>query len=255
MKAQTAEERVPQGVVTIPDHPLIYLNVPKAACTTIKNLLYFMQFGQYDAAPLDIHSSTELVRSRTNTPEVHATIRKHMGPGRFVFTFVREPGRRAYSCFVEKVLYQKHRSFPHVRSLLTRRYGFDLPSDPEEIGDLDADRVVGGFKSFLRFVRDNVNDRTHMKKDAHWMPQSFIVRNYLREFIPDLIGRVETFEQDFAYVLTHYRGAHIPSMETKFNEGPKPPHRFETVADYEVRGLLSDIYGADYHQFGYDDNA
>lgn len=240
-----------QGVVTVKDHPLIYLNVPKAACTTIKNLLYYMQFGVYDEAPLDIHASTQLLRSRGGTPEVHAAIRRHMEHKHLVFTFVREPGRRAYSCFVEKVLYQKHRSFPQARELLERRYDFDLPSDPDAVMSLSSERVAEGFLKFLLFVRDNANGATPLKKDAHWMPQSYILNRYLQQFLPDFIGRVESFEQDFSYVLRHYHGQHVASPSVKFNEGPTPPHRFDAVVDDRTRSLLCDIYGKDYHLFGY----
>jgi hypothetical protein len=244
-----------QGVVTVTDHPLIYLNMPKAACTTIKNLLYYMQFGRYHEAPLDIHASDALLRSRTDTPEVHRAIHGHMASPHFVFTFVREPGRRAYSCFIEKVLYQKHRSFPHVRAMLQRRYGFDLPSEPEAVDGLSAEQVADGFIRFLRFVNDNVHDRTKMKKDAHWLPQSHIVRRYQQQFVPDLVGRVESFDRDFSHVLQHYRGPHVPPLDIKFNEGPKPPHRFEAVATDQSRALLNEIYGTDYHLFGYSVNA
>lgn len=245
------EPKYLQGVVTTTDYPLVYLNVPKAACTSVKNLLYYMQFGRYSEAPLDIHASTELLRSRGGGPEVHAAIRRHMAHRHLVFTFVREPGRRAYSCFVEKVLHQKHRSFPQVRALIERRYGFDLPSQPDDIAQLSAERVANGFAQFLRFVRDNATDRTEMKKDAHWMPQSYIIKRYLQQFLPDFIGRVETFGRDFGYVLQHYTGPHVPDAGAKFNEGPTPPHRFEAVVDAETRALLTDIYGADYELFGY----
>jgi hypothetical protein len=240
-----------QGVVTTTDYPLVYLNVPKAACTTVKNLLYFMQFGRYSEAPLDIHASTELLRSRGGGPEVHAAIGRHMSQRHLVFTFVREPGRRAYSCFVEKVLHQKHRSFPHVRSLLERRYAFDLPGDADGIAGLPADRVADGFVKFLRFVRDNAADKTEIQKDAHWMPQSYIIKRYLQQFLPDFIGRVETFGRDFSYVLQHYTGPHVPDAGAKFNEGPTPPHRFEAVVDQVTCALLTEIYGGDYEHFGY----
>jgi len=140
---------------------------------------------------------------------------------------------------------------PQVRQLLERRYAFDLPSEPEEIAGLSAERVANGFAQFLRFVRDNAAERTEMKKDAHWMPQSYILKRYLQQFLPDFIGRVETFGRDFAYVLQHYTGPHVPDAAAKFNEGPTPPHRFEAVADAEARTLLVDIYGADYELFGY----
>ncbi len=240
-----------QGVVTIRDHPLIYLNVPKAACTTIKNLLYYMQFGHYDEAPLDIHASSKLMRSRGAKPEVHATIRNHMCSKHLVFTFVREPGRRAYSCFVEKVLYQKHRSFPHVRELLERRYDFDLPSDPAVVAGLGVERIADGFTKFLRFVRDNEGGNSELKKDAHWLPQSYILKRYLQQFLPDFVGRVESFDRDFSYVMQHYTGTYLPALSVKFNEGPRAPHPFEAIAIDDVRTLLGEIYGDDCYLFGY----
>src|SRR5688572_12325279 len=43
------------GVIVCRNLPLIYLTIPKCACTTIKNLLYRLETGEVFAQPLAIH--------------------------------------------------------------------------------------------------------------------------------------------------------------------------------------------------------
>src|SRR5437762_833738 len=89
--------RVPQGALTLSNVPLIYLNMPKAACTTIKNQFFFMEHGRYVDEPLDIHSHDDLLYSRERTPERLQLFRSKLKQRHLVFTFVRHPGKRAYS--------------------------------------------------------------------------------------------------------------------------------------------------------------
>jgi len=80
-------------------HALAYLTLPKSACTTIKNILYFLDNGEYYRDPVSIHGDG-IALLKWNSPiriNIEAAIRNR----KVVFTFVREPFSRAYSAFNE----------------------------------------------------------------------------------------------------------------------------------------------------------
>lgn len=241
---------LPAGAFTLANHPLIYLNVPKAACTTIKNQMYFMEHGRYIDEPLDIHAHQDgLLRSRQNTPEVQALFERRLRERHLVFTFVRHPGKRAYSCFSEKIVHESKYSFPKVRDFIVEKYGLALPAADD--AGYDVERHRRNFLCFLDFVRDNFAGKTPVRMDAHWGRQSSILHHFQRFFFIDLIGRVESFESQFTGVLDQTPMQHRPDLGVRFNEGPKPPFSYAQIVDAEVAQRLHDLYKDDYDRLGY----
>lgn len=241
---------VPLGAVTLAGAPLVYLNVPKSACTTIKNLMYFMDHGRFIDEPLDIHSHDGLLRSRERTAETQQLFDQRLRGRHLVFTFVRHPGKRAYSCFIEKIFNQSKYSFPKIRDYIAEHYDLRLPA-PGAGYDLAMHRA--NFMAFLDFVRDNFAERTSVRVDAHWGRQSAILDHFQKYFYIDFIGRVEQFEPNFAHVASQFPLPHMPDLGTRFNEGPKPPYPYEAVADEAVEARLRRIYQRDYERLGYAD--
>ena len=105
-----------------------------------------------------------------------------------VFTFVRHPLRRAYSCFTEKVHFQEPYSFPRVRLTVANDYGARFEAQPS----VDLHRE--NFKAFLRFSRDSFEGRNEWRRDPHWCPQSMVLQNARRWRALDFIGRVERLD-------------------------------------------------------------
>lgn len=240
---------VPAGAVTLNGVPLIYLNVPKSACTTIKNQLYFIEHGRYIEEPLDIHAFDGLLRSRERTPETQSLFGAKLARPHLVFTFVRHPGKRTYSCFSEKIFHQSKYSFPKVRDYIVANHGLRLPAAGETGYTLEAHRA--NFMRFLDFVQANFARQTPVRVDAHWGRQSEILEHFQRYFLIDFIGRVENFESQFAYVLDQFPLPHRPDLGVRFNEGPKPPFSYEEIADATVEARLREIYADDYARLGY----
>lgn len=240
---------LPAGAFTLSSRAVIYLNIPKSACTTIKNQLHFMEHGSYIDEPLDIHSHDGLLRSRDQTPENLALFKRRMAQPHFVFTFVRHPGRRAYSCFGEKIFHQSKHSFPKVRDYISAKYGLKLPAEGDTSYDLARHRQ--NFLCFLDFVADNFAGKTDLRVDAHWGRQTALLGQYQRFFLVDFIGRVEDFSRQFPFVVDQIAPTHRPDLDHRFNEGPKPPFSYEEVADEVVEARLRQIYAQDYQRLGY----
>ena len=109
--------RRPTGFWASATAPLVYANMPKSGCTTIKNLLYRIDSGAFLDDPLTIHGRPELMVHWKAQPEA---IERRLKTD-LVFTFVRHPLKRAYSCFNEKIHFRSIYSFGKARDLHRRR--------------------------------------------------------------------------------------------------------------------------------------
>jgi hypothetical protein len=243
-------QRVPFELIGPDNFPIAYFNMPKAACTTIKNILYFMQHGRWHADPLAIHRAIRFENVILRAGE----FANHRRSARFdrpftVFSFVRSPGLRAYSTFVEKVWATGEYSFPSVRNLLKANYGYRL--NALEGGAFECEDVRQGFKSFLRFAADNLEGKTGMAPNAHWAGQYRRLRK-LRPFEHvGFVGRVESFEEDMSFVLRKSGWEDVSIARTRFNEGPKPPFGFNDLLDDEIAAAVSELYEEDFQAFDY----
>ena len=221
-------------------YPIIYLNMPKVGCTSIKNWMYKLDYGEFYKSPIDFHDveAAKLIHYQTNRSEMED--RFHTA---FAFTFVRHPLKRSYSAFCEKVQTPGPRHFPDVRAFVQKHYGAILPETPT----LEQHR--SDFKAFLHFVRDTHLRRIDFRSDYHWAPQTESINDGLRRRSIDFIGRIENLDEDFAYVCK--RAGLEPEPLPRFNEGPKPPFRYDEVLTDEIRDLGLVIYAEDLRNFAY----
>jgi hypothetical protein len=133
---------------------LVYREVPRAACSTLGQVLFHADHGRYFDG--DIHDATEGV---TRWP-FDRTI---LTPDSMVFSAVRNPYARILSTFLEKICLDQRDGKPYrntLRQVLAERYGVDLGGDP-----------LRAFRRFLLFVRDVTLYRERFWYDRHWTPQ------------------------------------------------------------------------------------
>jgi len=246
--APTMVPRWPMGMVTAPRIPLVYLNLPKCASTTIQNHLLFIANGAYAREPQAIHQHTGLRRSREDNDETHALFARQVAEGAVVFTFVRDPGRRAYACFNEKIMQTGRQSFVAIRHALERGWGL-RPPGLDEPPSLERQRA--NFKAFLRFVEANLAGDTEIRRDPHWCPQGPMLVHYRQHLKIDVVGKVENFAADMSLVLHKAGVRRIPDVQFRPWRHPAAPFSFDEVLTPELQALLSRIYDADYKHLGY----
>jgi hypothetical protein len=241
MQKQSGVRSPPRlGFLASRKYPLLYLNMPKSGCTSIKNILYFIDNNRFFDDPLAIHGSVTALMKDTHDPE---TVNRLMA-SHFTFTFVRHPLKRAYSLFNEKVHATGQYSFPFLRKFLMDHYGARFPT---EISREDHRK---NFLIYLRFVDDSLNGRIPIKANPHWAIQESRIRRAAWRRTIDFIGRVESFDLDLDFVLRkagYAGGTAFPVM----NEGPSPPYRYDEVLSDEVVAKGRAIYGRDFTAFGY----
>jgi Sulfotransferase family len=240
--------RWPMGMVTAPRVPLIYLNLPKSASTTIQNHLLFIATGRYADSPQAIHQNPLLRRSREDDDATHALIGRQIVEGSLVFTFVRDPGRRAYACFNEKIMQTGPNSFVAIRHTLERDWGL-RPARPDVAVPLDLQRE--NFAAFLRFVEANLAGDTEIRRDPHWCSQGPMLVHYRQRLKIDLVGKVENFAADMALALHKAGVRRIPDVRFQPWRHPAAPFSFDEVLTPELQSQLDRIYAADYKHLGY----
>jgi len=239
------------GLIGTSALPLAYLNMPKAACSTIKNILYYLETGSWFSDPLGIHrhiqQGSTLLRGSALAKHRHQTTLQRPY---ITFTFVRHPGRRAYSAFIEKIWFIHPYSFPRIRCFLQDSRSM-VVAGPAEEASLPV--VRSAFSLFLDFVLDNLAGKSPFPPNPHWASQYSRLRNFRPLDDISFVGRVETFRQDMTALLSmaSYAENTAALAGKRFNEGATPPFAYEEVLDAAIAEKLLTIYKSDYLAFGY----
>ena len=236
------DPRKSTGLIAPRTVPLIYCNMPKSGCTTIKNILHRLDTGSFPEDPLEIHFRKDtLLRVNEDPDRMFERLKTDV-----VFTFVRHPLKRAYSCFNEKAYSQTEYSFPWLRNTLIKNFDATF----EDPASLEQHRL--NFKKFLRFVRQSMGPKATPKmRNPHWSSQTVcLYRSVLPWRMPDFVGRVENFSEHMAVVLGLV-GLKLDFDVPKFNEGPNPPFTYEQILDDEIAELGQTIFRKDFQRFGY----
>ena len=228
--------------------PLVYLPLAKSGCTTVKNIMYFLDAGKWYPNPLAIHSDNEALL-RNGTPE-HDAYDRAVQNRKVTFTFVREPFARAYSSFNQKIFQQGEYTFPRIRKLLTEEYGAVFPDEGQEYS---ADDHGKNFLRFLRMAQDTIDGTSSERLNPHWIPQKMALDKYRRLVNIDAVGRIENFAQGMQFVLDLAKIAIPIDLNVRFNEGARPPFKLEEIMTDEIHGALTNAYGIDLKYFGYED--
>jgi len=163
-----------------PDKRLIYVSIPKNACTLLKSL--YLLNGPHRMAYL---SSRKTVHKFCNTirPTLPDADSKTNGD-HFRFVVLRDPLRRLLSAYLDKFVRKRANPDPYdwLQVLRTIR-------DAQTVLGLRYDPVRSiTFEEFVRHVAAAVDVRC----DMHWMPQIHMVGNDLG--IYDHVGTVERLE-------------------------------------------------------------
>jgi hypothetical protein len=215
---------------------LIYREVPKAACSTLGQVLYHADHGRFFEG--DIHDATQ---GTLRWPFDRAMI----GPNSFVFSAVRNPYARILSTFLEKICTDQRDGKPYrhtLRQVLSERYGVDL-----------ADDLRRAFRRFLLFVRDVTLYRERFWYDRHWTPQVQHLRVLPLNGVDYAhIFAVEDMAVGLAPVLARIPIAKRPEAVARFNIGPKPARPLADWFDDLSIHLMQEVYRWDFDLLGYD---
>lgn len=207
-----------------PEHGFVYLNNPKAGCSTVKANLW-----------RGVSPDTLRPNTRTYDKEHEPFSRDVAGAtwmrDAFVFTFVRNPLGRLVSTYTNKIA---DKSDPATWASFAKR--FDLVHDAEVSFDAFVEMIAGEPPSTL---------------NPHWRPQYI---NVLSAFVrPNFVGHLERMDQTMPTVLDRLFGpGSVPyaRRDGHRTKGPRPA--FESYfVDPATRSRALDLYQGDFARFGY----
>ncbi len=230
---------------------VVYRVVPKCACSTIGQVMYYSDHGEYFDG--DIHDATSGLHKWAipeSQPKIEDIVKNHRA---YAFTCVRNPYTRVLSSFFDKICGIQRNGSRYRGNLvpkLIQTYGIEVE------GDFDQ---IASFRRFLLFVRDTVKFRKPMDPDIHWSAMAGHVSTFIvNGGRYDRFIHTETFSDGMNDVLASIDTKVPVNMKSvpRFNEseghGPKRAHPVEEYFDDLSRHLMWEIYHRDFKLFGYD---
>ena len=230
---------------------LVYRVIPKCACSTIGQVMHYIDMGVYfDGDIHDAQSGIHKWALDRSQAKLEAAVK---GGNVYTFTCVRNPYTRVLSAFLDKICgIQRNgkRYRGKLVPLLIQKYGVEVE------GDFDQ---IASFRRFLLFVRDTIKYRRPMDPDIHWSS----VFGHASTLVTggghyDMIITTEDFKTGMKEVLKHIEVKHPLDIDTmpRFNEseghGPKRAHPVEDYFDDLAMHLVYEIYHKDFELFKYD---
>ncbi|MEO1562964.1 MAG: sulfotransferase family protein [Pseudomonadota bacterium] len=239
------------GVWMTQSESMIYRVVPKCACSTIGQIMYYSDHGTYFDG--DIHDAKEGLHKwalDTSRDAISKRVPEHDRP---TFTFVRNPYNRILSAFFDKICGiqrngQRYRG--NLVQKLIEMYGIEVE------GDFDQ---IASFRRFLLFARDTIKYRHPMDPDIHWSSMSGHISTLIvnggryTHILP-----TEEFHDGMQTVLAAASTpksialASVPRFNESAEHGPKMVHKPEEYFDDLSRHLVYEIYKSDFELFKYD---
>ncbi len=230
---------------------MAYRVIPKCACSTIGQILFFSEHGRFFDG--DIHDATEGLHKwgiEASRPVIEAAVKS----GRtFYFTAVRNPYLRILSSFFDKICgiqRNGNRYRGNLVPLLTQKYGVRVE------GDFDQ---IAAFRRFLLFARDTIRWRRPMEPDIHWSAMASHVGTFVANGGTfDHVFHVERFGEGMQAVLDRVGTpfpvdlAAVPRFNESSGHGPARAHPVEAYFDDLSRHLMFEMYHRDFEVFGYD---
>ena len=209
-------------------HKAVFVEVPKAGCTTVKKVMQFSEVsGDVSKLSSDVHARREsplvdMLAARMNPDEVFGRESAY-----FRFAFIRNPFTRIISCYKDKIIGSQWE-----RDLRLPQLGFS-PTDEVSL------------EAFLERVL--VQDPTEM--DIHWAPQTLLLASDRIRY--SYIGRQETFAIDMQRVVDRV-GFDVPPSGVS----TLPPHATRARDGLaglsgEATQLIRRIYRDDFARLGY----
>ena len=244
------------GTWMTPSESMVYRVVPKCACSTIGQVMYFSDHGRFFDG--DIHDADEGLHKwahEGSQPAISDNVVAHRS---YAFTFVRNPYARILSSFFDKIagIQRNGRRYRgNLVPMLMQKYGVTVGS-PEDRFEFDQ---IASFRRFLLFARDTIRFRKPMEPDIHWSAMSGHISTFIQNGGRyDAIHWTEAFEDGMGRVLSQVKTpvpvdlASIPRFNESEGHGPKRAHPVQAYFDDLSRHLMWDCYRRDFQLFRYD---
>ena len=235
---------------------VVYRVVPKCACSTIGQIMYFSDHGTFFDG--DIHDAKDGLHKWAldhSQQRIASNVHHHES---YAFTCVRNPYTRILSSFFDKICGIQRNGNRYRGNLvpqLIQKYGIEGGGAD---GQDEFDQIAS-FRRFLLFARDSIKFRKPMDPDIHWSSMSGHVSTFIvNGGRYDKIFWTEDFNAGMQDVLDAIETPHAVDLKKvpRFNEseghGPKRAHPVEAYFDDLSMHLVYEMYKRDFEVFKYD---
>lgn len=166
------------------------------------------------------------------------------------FTIVEHPLTRVYRAFWHHILVESDISFPRFRNRLVKDYGVTLPNTRDEALALSVDELRELFRTFLVFVKANLQGQTPLRVDASWASQEAFFENISGLTLPDLVLRENELETALPQ-LAKSVGVTTPPPFVAADHGIGVP--LAHIVDTDIHEKIRTTYARDCLAFGFED--
>ena len=235
---------------------VIYRVVPKCACSTIGQIMYYSDHGEFFDG--DIHDAQDGMHKwamEDSRPIITNNVKNQKS---YAFTCVRNPYTRILSSFFDKIcsIQRNGKSYRgNLVPLLIQKYGIEVGS-PENGYEFDE---IKSFRRFLLFARDTIKYRRPMNPDIHWSAMSGHISTFIiNGGYYDKILWTEQFNDGMKEVLNMIKApnpidlASIPRFNESECHSTKRTHPVEDYFDELSMHMMYEIYKKDFNLFQYD---
>ena len=232
----------------LPKWKLVYVSVPKAACTSLKWLMADLQgeshehfhaiLGRETGRSLTLHR-----RSRWQvTPMLHELSDEQLeeiseDDGWYVFGVVRHPAARLWSAWQSKFL------------LKDPRFSKLYPEAPWPRVPTSTADVIDDFQTFARALDDE--PRLRIFGDRHFLAQTRLLSVHRTPY--SKIYRTSEIPQLLEDLEKHLRPQGLETMPELSTSNETPLRPLGTVFTPEITEIIGKHYASDYERFGYAD--
>lgn len=214
-------------------HRYLYVAVGKNACTRIKSTLLLLDGKAIPDNVGQVHDMGQHLSS-FSTEEITTIL---SSPDWFRFCF-GNPYYRLFSAYKSKMLNYLDPQYQWVRDEIRASCGYPLRNGHP-----------AGMVAFRDYV-DFVEAKLDSVPDGHWSRQTDILATDLIQY--DFVGRFETFQQDFEYILRQLQAPkNLLATRTEVMN-PTTPIYHAAVFDRKLADRVYGMYKSDFVTFGYD---
>jgi Sulfotransferase family len=210
----------------LPQHDVIYVKNPKAACSSLLTWLNRIHTGEHDLVVRNVHKNHRL----PHIQEVgRRRVTRMLSGGAYRFSFVRNPLGRFESVYWDKMTHDlrwRRRNIPKTMG---------LPADPDE---------PVSFEQFLGAV-EGQDPLTEM--DPHWRPQHLNLMHPLVTY--DHVGRLESFDADLEHIREEAGLPRVPIQARNTSKRTSSDSVYDGRPDLVKR--VEGIFATDFDLYGY----
>lgn len=213
------------GIEVVINHEkkCVYVLNPKVATTSIVRFL-----SNYDPDELEKTTSHKKKRKLKGISYLKgaAQLEQLQREGYFVFSFVRNPYTRVISFFKQKYTLEQGKGYKHRAFALSR--GLER---------------VASFEDMVKKMA-SIPDEV---ADTHFMSQTAILYEQAKGVDYDFVGKLETFETDFANVQNACGISSVPGKDNATQNDD-----WQSYLSVETERLIYERFKSDFIEFGYE---